>query len=180
MGRDKATTSIKGRTLIETVFDAVKEVFDDVMIISSMHGSIDGVDAPVIEDILPVQTPMIGIATALLHVDKPRVFVVACDMPFLTRDAIKRLVDAPGNADIVIPMIGEYFEPLHAVYNRSCLAHFLRLIALNKLKISGVFPYVAMNVIRDDPCFCNPRGDLVFLNVNTAEDLQRVNTDGPA
>ncbi len=180
MGRDKATAQFQGHTLIGTVFDSVKEVFDDVIIVSSMHGSLDGIDAPVIEDILPVQTPMIGIATALLNVNKPRVFVVACDMPFLTRDAIKRLVDAPGDADIVIPMIGEYFEPLHAVYNRSCLAHFLRLIGLNKLKISGVFPYVTMNVIRDDPCFRNPGGDLVFLNINTAEDLQRVDTDGPA
>jgi molybdenum cofactor guanylyltransferase len=180
MGRDKATASFQGRTLIKTVFDIAKEVFDDIMIVSSMHGALDGIEATVIEDIMPVQTPMIGIATALLYTNKARVFVVACDMPFLTRDAIECLVDAPGNADIVIPMIGGYFEPLHAVYNRSCLPHFLRLIGQGRLKISGVFPYVTMNVIEDDPCFRNPSGDPVFLNVNTTEDLLRVNTEGPA
>lgn len=76
-------------------------------------------------------------------------------------------------------MVGQYYEPLHAVYGRSCLPHFLRLIGLDRLKISGVFPYVTMNVIKDDPCFRNARGDLVFMNVNTAEELRQVNTDGP-
>ena len=178
MGRDKATAYFQGRPLIRTVFDTVRDVFEDIMIISSMHVTLDGIDAPVIEDIVPVQTPMVGIATALLHANKPRVFVVACDMPYLTRDAIEGLLDARGNAEITIPMVGRYFEPLHAVSNRSCLPHFLRLIGLDQLKISGVFPYVTMHVIKDDPRFRNARGDLVFLNVNTIEELQRVNTDG--
>lgn len=174
MGRDKATTQFQGSTLIRTIFDIVKTVFEDVMIVSSMHAPMDGIDAAIVKDILPVQTPMVGIATALLNSNKPRVFVVACDMPFLTREAIQRLIETPGDAEITIPMIGQYYEPLHAVYNRSCLSHFLRLINLNRLKISGVFPYVTMTVIKDDPCFRNARGDLVFLNLNTIEELQRV------
>lgn len=180
MGRDKATADFRGRPLIRSVYDTVRDLFGDILIISSMHGPLCGIDAPVVDDILPIQTPMVGIATALLHTDKPRVFVVACDMPFLTPDAIACLLDAPGNAEITIPMIGQYFEPLHAVYGRSCLPHFLRLIGLNRLKISGVFPYVAMNVVKDDPRFRNSHGDPVFLNVNTIEELDRVNTGGPA
>ena len=180
MGCDKATADFRGRPLIRIVYDTVSEVFEDILIISSMHSSMDGIDAPVVDDIVAVQTPMVGIATALLHADKPRVFVVACDMPFLTRDAIACLLDAPGNAEITIPMIGQYFQPLHAVYGRSCLPHFLRVIGLDRLKISGVFPYVTMNVVKDDPRFRNARGDLVFLNVNTTEELRCVNPDGPA
>ncbi len=179
MGRDKATAQFQGRTLIRTIFDIVKTVFEDIIIVSSMHGPMDGIDAAIVKDILPIQTPMVGIATALLNSEKPRVFVVACDMPFLTREAIRCLIDAPGNAEIIIPMIGQYYEPLHAVYNRSCLPHFLRLIGLNRLKISGVFPYVTTRVIKDDPRFRNVRGDLVFLNLNTVEELQRVKTDEP-
>ncbi|MCK9226214.1 MAG: molybdenum cofactor guanylyltransferase [Syntrophorhabdaceae bacterium] len=177
MGRDKATAGFQGGTLIETVFDTVKMVFDDITIVSSMHDSLGGIDVPVVDDIIPVQTPMVGIATALLHSTKQRVFVVACDMPLVSRESIECLIGAPGNAEITIPMVGQYYEPLHAVYSRSCLPHFLRLIGFHRLKISGVFPYVTMNVIRDDPCFRNARGDLVFMNVNTAEELQRANTD---
>ena len=180
MGRDKATADFQGRPLIRTVYDTVREVFDDILIISSIHGSLDGIDAPVIDDIIPVQTPMVGIATALLHANKARVFVVACDMPFLTRDAVACLLNAPGGAEITIPMIGPHFQPLHAVYGRSCLPHFLRLIGLDRLKVSGVFPYVTMNVVKDDPSFFNARGDLVFLNVNTVEELKGAHSNGPA
>jgi len=176
MGRDKATAQFQGTTLIKTVFDRVKTEFDDILIVSSMHGSFDGIDAPIVKDLFPIQTPMAGIATALLYANKPRVFVVACDMPLITGRAIRCLVDAPGNSDIVIPMVGEYYEPLHAVYSRFCLPHFLRLISLDRLKISRVFPYVAMRVINNDPCFRNDHGDLVFTNINTIEELERINT----
>lgn len=178
MGRDKATARFQGVTLIKTVFDTVKGVFDDVLIVSSAHGSFDGIDAPIVKDIVPIQTPMVGITTALLYSNKQRVFIVACDMPFLSPEAIHCVIDAQGNEDVTIPMIGEYYEPLHAVYSRSCLPHFLRLTGLNRLKISGVFPYVKMKVIENDPCFRNARGDLVFSNINTIEELQCINTGG--
>ncbi len=175
MGYDKATAGFQGTTLIRAVYDIAREIFDTIMIISSIHGSIDDIDAPIVKDIVPVQTPMVGIATALIYSTNPRVFVVACDMPFLSRNAIRCLIDAPGEQDITIPMVGQYYQPLHAVYSRSCLPHLLRLIGLNSLKISGVFPYVTMKVIKDEPCFHNSRGDLVFSNINTSEELERIN-----
>lgn len=179
MGRDKATAVFRGGTLIKRVHDTVKGIFPEIIIVSSMHDAIDGVEAPIVKDIVPLQSPMVGIATALIHSKHPRVFVVACDMPFLSSEAIRYVSSRAADDDITIPRIGEYYEPLHAVYGRACLAPFLRLIGLNLLKVAGVFPYVSVKAVDDHPCF--HAGDfLVFSNINTIEALETANAGGPA
>lgn len=178
MGRDKATTEFRGSPLVKEVFDRVRHVFDDIVVVSSLHDAIEGVEAPVVRDFLPVQSPMVGIATALLHSVKPRVFVVACDMPLLSVEAMRCLVDEAQGEDITIPMAEGYYQPLHAIYRRSCLAPLLRLIGLNRLKVSGILPYVVVKAVKDRPCFYTPEGALVFSNINTPEDLARINGGG--
>lgn len=178
MGRDKATTAFRGGTLIKRVYDTVKDIFPEILVVSSLHDTIDGVDAPIVKDIVPLQSPMVGIATGLIHSQRPGVFAVACDMPFLSVDAIRYVLAQAGNEDITIPKIGGYYEPLHAIYRRTCLAPFLRLIGLNLLKVAGVFPYVTAKAVDDHPCF--HAGDfLVFSNINTLEALEMIETGGP-
>lgn len=175
MGRDKATAQFHGAPLVKEVYDRVREVFDDIMVVSSVHGAIEGVDAPLVKDILPIQSPVVGIATALIHSVRPRVFVVACDMPFLSVEAIRCIIAEARGEDITIPMAEGYYQPLHAMYARSCLAPLLRLIGLSQLKVSGILPYVSVKTVSDRPCFYTKKGSLVFSNINTPEELARGN-----
>ena len=178
MGRDKATAAFRGATLVRQVSDRVREVFSDIIVISSLHTAIEGVDAAVVKDLFPFRSPIVGVATALMLSEKPRVFAVACDMPFLSAEAMRCLVAEAGDEEITIPMTGGYYQPLHAIYSRSCLPHFLRLIGLNNLKVSAILPYVAVKAIEDRPCFYREDGGLVFSNINTREELARVNATG--
>lgn len=178
MGRDKATAAFGGATLVTQVYERVREVFSDIIVVSSLHEAIEGVEAPVVKDLFPVQSPIVGIATALVHSGKPRVFVVACDMPFLSVEAIRCVVAEAGSEEITIPMTGGYYQPLHAIYSRSCLPHLLRLIGLNRLKVAGILPYVAVKALEDRPCFYREDGSLVFSNINTREELARINAAG--
>jgi molybdopterin-guanine dinucleotide biosynthesis protein A len=79
--------------------------------------------------------------------------------------------------DIVVPWTKAGFEPLHALYNRSCLPHMLRAIGLNRLKISALFPGLSVRVVGEpsgpsgsSPLFVN-KGVSIFTNINTEEDL---------
>lgn len=170
MGRDKATLAFGESTLIKQVYDVVRKVFSDIIVVSSIHKAIDGVDAPIVPDLFPFQSPMVGVATALVYSTKPSVFVVACDMPFLSADAVRCVISSADREDITIPMINGLYEPLHALYRRCCLAHFLRLIGLDKLKITEILPYVAVKVIEDHPIFLR-EGLSVFYNINTDKEL---------
>jgi molybdopterin-guanine dinucleotide biosynthesis protein A len=173
MGQDKATIKIGEKALIRLVYDKVKEVFDDVLIISRLHNAIESIDAPVLKDIVPFGNSMTGIASALLYSETPYTFVVACDMPFLSTEAFRYMVKEATGEDIIIPKTKLGFEPLHAIYNKSCIAHLLRLIEQNRFKITGVLPFVSVKELKEHPCFFR-NGNPVFTNINVMNDLSMV------
>jgi len=171
MGRDKATLLVKDRPLISYVYDKVKDVFEDIIILSNNSYVLNGIHVPVIKDIVPIQSTLTGIASALIHTQNPYVFVVACDMPNLSREGILYLMENAQGEDIIIPRTEKGYEPLHAIYNRTCIPYMLSLIERREFKISSIFPYVNVKVIDDSPIFQKNHMP-VFININTTEDLK--------
>lgn len=172
MGRDKATIHAGSRLLISHVYGVVADVFPDIIVVSNHHNSVDGVNARIVRDIVPIQGPMTGIVSALLNSVTPYVFILGCDMPFLTKEAIHYMIDSVHGEDIVIPKTQAGLEPLHAIYNRSCISPMLTAVERGLMKIPLVFPFFSVKTVEEDKVFCN-RGVSVFTNVNTEEDLAR-------
>jgi molybdopterin-guanine dinucleotide biosynthesis protein A len=144
----------------------------------------------VLKDALPYGGSMTGIASALLYSETPYTFVVGCDMPFLSRKALQYMMSEATGEDIIIPktqyMVNEVtgddtiirktkwgFEALHAIYNRSCMVHFFRLIEQNRIKIAEILPFVSVKELAEHPCFFR-NGSSVFTNINTINDLAMV------
>jgi len=173
MGRDKATLKVGDKSLIQQVYDTAHSVFRDIFIISSHHDRFCGVESPIVRDILPIQSSIVGIASALLYTKTPYLFVLACDMPFITVQSIEHVLKEVNSEDIVIPHTGNGFEPLHAAYSRACLSVMLTRIGLQKLKIAGLFPFFTVKELADHPDFTN-KGVSVFTNITVEEDLSLV------
>ncbi len=173
MGRDKVTVEINRRALINLVYDKAKEAFQDIIIISNNHKAIEGVEAPIVPDIIAARSPSVGIVSALLYADTPYVFILACDMPFISVEALKYMVNEVNGEDIIIPRTKGGLEPLHAIYNRSCIAPLFRLIGQNRFKITNVLPFVRVRELDRAPCFIKD-GTSVFTNINTMDDLEMV------
>ena len=176
MGQDKATMRIGDKPLICFIYTIVKEVFDDVIIISRVHNTIEGIDAPVLKDALPFGGSMTGIASALLYSETPYTFVVGCDMPFLSTEAFEYMQNEVAGEDIVISKTKWGFEALHAIYNRCCMAHFFRLIEQNRFKVAEILPFVSVKELEENPCFFR-NGNSVFTNLNTMNDLAMVEAE---
>lgn len=171
MGRDKATLKLGDRFLINHVYNTARKVFRRVIILSSRHSHFPGIDVPVLPDVLPPWGPMVGIVSALIHASTPYVFVVACDMPNLSEEAFQYMVgEAHGGEDVIIPHTEYGFEPLHALYNRSCISYFLTAIGKNRLKIPDTFCYLSVRELRYHPSFQH-KGHPVFTNINMEKDL---------
>ena len=172
MGRDKATALLDGKPLIAHVFDVAKRVFPDIMVVSSLYTAVDGVDAPVVKDILPLPGSLTGIVSALIASDTEYVFVLGCDMPFVTAEAMRYVVEAAAGEDIIIPQTEGGLEPMHALYRRSCISPMLAALGRGHMKITGLLALLQVLVLPPDPVFFN-RGVSVFMNINTEEDLRR-------
>ena len=182
MGRDKAMALLDGKPLIAHVFDEAKKVFSEIMVVSSLHPVVAGMDARVVEDILPVPGSLTGIVSALIASDTDYVFVLGCDMPFVTEEAMRHVIGAEAGEDVIIPQTEDGLEPMHALYRRSCISPMLSALGRGHMKIAGlvrgtmkiadVFAMVSVKVLPPDPVFFN-RGLPVFTNINTEEDLRR-------
>lgn len=170
MGRDKATLPFKDKPLIAYVHRIVKPIFSEVFVVSKQHTVIEGVGSRIVRDITPRGGSVVGIASALLYATTDYVFVVGCDMPFLRKEAIVYMVDKTAGEDIVIPQTDAGYEPLHAIYRRSCLPHVLRAIDLNRIKVTDLLPFLSVKVVREPALFLN-NGVSIFTNINTEEDL---------
>ena len=170
MGRDKATLLFRNKPLITYVHDIVKQVLTEVFIISKHHVAIEGIESPILKDITPREGSLVGVASALFYAMTDYVFVFGGDMPFLRKEAIIHMMNQVHGEDIVIPRTDAGYEPLHAVYRRSCLPHMLRAVDRDRIKITDLLPFLSVKVIEEPALFRN-KGVSIFTNINTEEDL---------
>lgn len=172
IGRDKATLVLDSEPLIRRVYDVAQDVFDHIIVVSSDHAIFPGMSMPIIKDVVSVRSPLAGIVSALIHTGADYVFALACDMPFLSGEAIKYMLNNIAGEDIIIPKTEKGYEPLHAIYNRSCISYMLTLIERGRYKVRDIFPYLSVKAVEGSPLFfCN--GVSVFTNINTKEEFER-------
>jgi len=173
LGFDKTALEIRGEPLINIVYKEAKKVFDKIMVISSRHSSIDGIDSPIMADIMPISGSIVGLVSALLYAKSRYVFVLASDMPFVCSKQIEYMLNEVDGHDLIIPKTKMGYEPLHAVYNKSCIPGLFKLIERGNLQIISAFPYFTKKILDEEWRFNND-GISVFMNINVAQDLSVV------
>ncbi len=114
MGKDKATIEVCNKPLIQQVYEKARLIFKKILIVSSIHEHFPGIDTPIVKDIFPLRSSMVGIASALLSADTPYVFALACDMPFVTVQSLEHVLKEVRGEDIGTPHTQYGWEALHA------------------------------------------------------------------
>jgi molybdenum cofactor guanylyltransferase len=158
MGRDKALLPHAGSTLLETVAQRVQGAAGSVTIVGS-PGRYAHFGFPVIADLVEGCGPLGGIFTALSVTQADWNLVVACDMPAVTEDLLRALLDAAERAgrDILVPATSEGVEPLCAVYHRRALPAVESAIRHKHLKMQDFvssmeaarWPVAALSLFRN-------------------------------
>jgi len=172
-GEPKALMELGGRRIVERVLDAVRPVVDDVLIVTNTPALYGFLGVPMVADVYPDHGSLGGIFSGLRAVPGDAAFTVACDMPFLHPDVARLVIDRAGEADVVIPRVGEQLETMHALYAKACLPHIERRLKAGRLKIVGFFEDVrVVEVDQAEVARVRPP-DVVFMNVNTPDELTR-------
>lgn len=171
MGSDKGLLRIGSRRLIEFVLAAIRLLFPEIVIVANDPSAYEGLGVRVLPDRIPGQGPLGGIYTALRSSGSPYIFCVACDMPLVNPDVVAHLCALAPGYDVVVPAGEAGYEPLHAVYGRSCLPHVERMVRDNQLRVDSLFP--AVRVRRVDADELRPLDPSLgsFMNVNTPDEL---------
>ncbi len=173
MGKDKALLDFKGKPLICWVYEALAEVFDDIFVVGPAH----------IAEILPVESyndmlkeagnsSLRGIYTGLVASPTPYTFFVPCDTPFLSPNVLRYMKNnVPLGYDAFVPQEGDFWQPLHAVYSKTCLSVIEKQIKENDYKIFNFFDKIKVCSLDSKYLESLSPNRPLFFNINTKEDL---------
>jgi len=170
-GRDKSSLQINGNKIIEIQLDILSKEFSEVMIIGkAVHGISEKI--AVYDDINPSEGSLAGIHTALTRTKNDNVFIVSCDMPFLSAAFIRELCDAilSDDCDALVPIHQKGIEPLHAFYNKRLLTTAEALLSKGHKRIRQLYDNKNIRFFNVSLTY-DP--DTIFFNINTPEDLSK-------
>ena len=161
MGQDKALMPYGGTTLVEHVAKIVAEAAGSVALIGD-PARLGHLGLPVFADELPSCGPASGIYTALRVTETDWNLVVACDMPSISANVLRKLLHHAESAERgCVAAVGPYGqpEPLCAVYHRRCLPALSRAIRDKRLKMR--------DLIKEIGAVWIPVDATALVNVNT-------------
>jgi len=175
-GAVKARLEVGGAPIIDHITTRLAQVCDELVIIANDPEPYRGWSGPLYPDILPGKGSLGGLYTALTVANTERVFVCACDMPFVSLALIEHLAADLGEHDAAIPHDGARLQPLHGIFRRRVLPTLEAMVMADDLKIERFVDRIAAVVCRPEELttFGTPLS-VVFFNVNTPEDLAEAN-----
>jgi molybdopterin-guanine dinucleotide biosynthesis protein A len=172
-GRPKALMELGGRRIIDRVVEVVRSVADDVLIVTNTPELYVSLGLPMVPDAFPDHGSLGGIYSGLRAAPGDAAFTVACDMPFLMVEVARLVTGRAADADVVVPRVGLQYETLHACYAKACLGPIEARLRAGRLKIVGFFDEVRVLTIAQEDVARYRAPEIVFMNVNTPEDLER-------
>jgi molybdopterin-guanine dinucleotide biosynthesis protein A len=170
MGQDKRFLRLDGIALIDRCLKVLETLFPEVMVVlaepipqwtAGRHR--------VAYDEIENCGSLGGLYTGLMRASTPRVFAVACDMPFLNADLIRHLCHLDSDADIICARLTTGLEPMHAVYSKRCVPLLEKMARSGHLKIRDLFDHPGLRLTAvGEPDLVRLDPDLgSFRNINT-------------
>ncbi len=171
MGTNKALVKLNGKTLIERMVEKVDYSVAKPIIITNTPEDFNFLELPSFPDVIKNVGPLGGIYTALKYCNSAHCLIIACDLPFLTKEHIRLLYEQGSTYDVLAFDAGNGVEPLCAVYSKNCLPKIKNQIDKGNFRVTDFFSSVNTRVINMNHIKQIFRSNM-FFNINTPEDLK--------
>jgi len=171
MGQDKALVHLAGRPLIEHQLERLRGLAGDILVTTNHPEAFAAFGVRTAADAEPGAGALAGLRTALRAARGETVLVVACDLPFLSRPLLEHLLSLAPQADAIVPLRQGEYEPLHAVYARTCLPAVEACLANHRRRVISFYDDIRVQAVTEEALSrFDPLG-LSFFNINTPDDL---------
>ena len=166
MGQDKSFLKLGEGTLIEYIINKTAHFgFKELLIVTNKREKYSFLDVRIVEDFYPGWGPLAGIHAGLVNSKWDYNFVLPCDMPFFPINFIGDLQKNIGKYQAIVPIMGRKFQPLAAIYHRSCIKPIEKLLNNGENQVIKLYDLV-------DTCYLEMAEDNIgFININTPEDF---------
>jgi molybdenum cofactor guanylyltransferase len=173
MGRDKGLLDLGGVPMIVRAARLVELVAGPPVVVGSPE-IYQRLGLCAIRDDWPGAGPLGGVATALRASESSWNLIVACDLPYLTRDWLAFLVDrARGSkADAILPVSQGGVEPLCAMYGKSCEPAIWLALDRGVRKVTDGLAHLRVEYIEPGEWKGFDSDGFLFKNMNTAAEYE--------
>ena len=180
MGADKALLRYGDITLLERALKTASAVTPTVVI--SGPRELYGAYGAVVEDIYADCGPLGGIQAALAASDTDLNLILSVDMPLMTPEFLRWLLEQASGADeqIVVPVALGGQQPLCATYRRSVGALAEQALQRGECKIGRLFEQATTRYISESEMRDAGFSPQIFRNVNTAAEYEALVREGGA
>lgn len=164
MGTPKAWLPVGKETMLGRTVRVVGEVVSPAVVVAAAGQDVPPLpaDIAIIRDTIADCGPLGGLVSGMMALSGSvdAVLLTACDLPFLTGDFVRVLVEAHDRRfPITVPVAGERRHPLSAVYSLTLLPILQARLQAGQLRMMDLLEIVEPRVLPADPRFLG--------NVNT-------------
>nr|WP_262897375.1 molybdenum cofactor guanylyltransferase [Salegentibacter sp. BDJ18] len=162
MGRDKGLVSLNKDPMIAHVLRELETLKIPTKIIAN-NSAYKKFKLPVYSDVIADKGPMGGLLTAMENTRAEMVLLIACDMPFITANAIERLLNNADKEQIITSISNQKINPLFSVYPVILKEKIKKSITEGELKMTDFIlknPHVLLP-------FEDEKSGKIFNNINT-------------
>ena len=174
-GRPKGLEVVGGERVVERVAGVMREALGQapVLIANDPGAARWDTGLRIESDVLPGYGALGGLHAAVARTPAP-VVAVAWDMPFVNATLVRLLADAlVSGIDAVLPASGgrRGMEPLCAAYGPACEPAIRRALERGDRRAIAFHDDVSVAVLPLEQVARAGAPELLFFNINTAEDL---------
>ena len=174
-GITKANVVIDGETIISRMISTISDLFVEIIIVTNKPEEFqEFIQYKIVEDQYLKAGPLGGIHAALKASSEDAIFVFAGDMPFLVKEIITDQINEFNKRehDVLIPEVGQFIEPLHAIYRKSVLNDLERFLSAGKSRaVRDFLSEVNVGYLQIPK---TEKTEKAFANINSPADLDKI------
>lgn len=166
MGRPKALLPVGGVTLIEWIAQRLGVEFDSLLVAARDASQLPaGLRPRFVPDVHAGAGPLAGIDAGLAAAPHDVLIAVACDMPRVSPELVRRLFAASDQHDAAVPRPAGRPEPACAAYRRSAAPAIRAALETGRWKAAEALAGLRVRWLDDED-------SAAFANLNTPEDYR--------
>ena len=172
-GVDKAALDLHGRPLLEHVLAAVGPLAAEILVVANDDRLAGDPRFRVIRDPEPHAGVLPALLAALEASSSPLLLLLACDMPFVSRQVVQHLLASAKTHDAVMPHVQGFPQPMHAIYRVApCRAAIRATLEHGGRRMIAFLDDIDTLRVHEDELRRIDPDIRSFFNVNTPDDLE--------
>ena len=174
-GQPKALMPMGDDSLIARQIREMRKVCAEIIVVTdSPRSFIEHIDPSVrlITDFYPGRGPVGGMHAALHLARHPLVWIAASDMPFLSAEAARRLIESGTDCcDAIVPIVRYQPIALHGIYDKRCAEQAAKLLEAGTASVDDLLGRIVWLGVQADGWTDDPGVGNFDFAVHGQEDL---------